>query len=272
MSGAGQHLLTSHGAAGAVYCGEVVHARVRPVAHRLAYRMFSLLLDVDRIGEAAAGCRLYAYNRANLFATFDHDHGPGDGTPIGRHARETFTTAEFADDVERILLLASPRVLGTLFNPLSVYFGLTREGRLSALIYEVTNTVGERTGYVVLAGEPGADGVYGHRCAKTMYVSPFTPAPAQYRFRVTVPGKRVTVGVGVHDQAGGLLRTHFAAACEPLGDRTLASLAVRFPMQSMVVAGGIHLEALRLFLKGVPVVRRHRTSRYRIAVVEPVVG
>lgn len=259
-------------AAGAVYCGEVVHARVRPAAHRLCYRMFSLLVDVDRIGEAAAGCRLYSYNRANLLSTFDRDHGPGDGTPIGQHAHATFATAGFARDVERIVLLASPRVLGTLFNPLGVYFGLTREGALSALIYEVNNTVGERTSYVVKAGARDGGGVYGHGCAKAMYVSPFTPAEAHYRFRVTVPEDRVTVGVGVRDRDGGLLRTHFAAAREPLADRTLASLAVRFPMQSMVVAGGIHLEALRLFLKGVPVVRRHRSSRYSVAVVEPVVG
>lgn len=272
MTAIGQAQRAHGDAAGAVYCGEVVHARVRPVAHRLGYRMFSVLLDVDRIGEAAAGCRLYSYNRGNLFSTFDGDHGPGDGTPIARHAHATFAAAGFAGDVERILLLASPRVIGTLFNPLSVYFGLTREGALSALIYEVNNTVGERTSYVVKAGAPGDEDVYGHGCAKAMYVSPFTPAEAQYRFRVTVPGERVTVGVGVRDRAGGLLRTHFTAAREPLCDRTLASLAVRFPMQSMVVAGGIHLEALRLFLKGVPVVRRHHSARYKVAVVEPVVG
>lgn len=255
--------------AGAVYCGTVVHARVRPVTHRLAYRMFSLLLDVDRIGEAAAASRLFSYNRANVFATFDRDHGPGDGTPISRHARQTFMAAGFAGDVARIWLLASPRVWGTVFNPLSVYFGMTRDGALSALIYEVNNTVGERTSYVLKAGGQAGDGVHRHGCAKAMYVSPFTPAQAQYRFQVTTPADRVTVGVGVRDEAGGLLRTHFAASREALGDRTLVSLIGRFPMQSLVVAGGIHLEALRLFLKGVPVVRRHQSPRYKVAIVEP---
>lgn len=256
-------------AAPALYTGRVVHARLRPKPHRLEYGVFSLLIDVDTIGATARGLTLLSYNRTNVLSIHDRDHGPGDGTPLAEQARGALASAGLEHAGARILMLAYPRMLGAVFNPLTVYYGFDRGGRLAALVYEVNNTVGERASYVVPAGEP-SDGIHAQACPKRMYVSPFTPADVTYRFRVTHPGRTATVGVQLVDTEGALLRTHFHGEARPLDDRHLLGAIVRHPLLALRVAGAIHIEALRLYVKGVPVMRRHVSPRYSIWVMPPV--
>jgi uncharacterized protein len=244
----------------AIYVGEVVHLRVRPVRHRIERRVFSALVDVDNLAASTAPPRLFSYNRHNVFSIFDRDHGPGDGTPLGEHTRRTLAGAGLASCATRIMMLAYPRVFGTVFNPLTVYFCHDVTGGLGALIYEVNNTLGERTTYVLAAGA-AENGVYVQTCGKQMAVSPFTPMTADYRFHVTRPGRQVTVGVAVIDHGGALLRTHFRGTATPLDDATLGRLLWRYPLQTLAVTAGIHAEAAKLFAKGVPLARRHGPSR-----------
>jgi uncharacterized protein len=251
----------------AIYEGTVVHVRLRPRRHRLCYRVFSLLVDVDHIGEACVGCRLVSHNRFNLFSIHDRDHGRGDGTPLGIHARRLLAEAGIDIGTGRIQLLAYPRILGAVFNPLSVYYARFQDGRLAGLIYEVNNTFGERRSYVVHAGEANG-GVYAQGCAKELYVSPFAPASGRYGFRVTAPGDQLLLGVQFHDDQGALIRTHFKATATAVSDRSLLRLACRYPLLTLKVVGGIHYEALKLWLKGTPVVRRPRSPRYSVTIVD----
>ncbi len=248
-----------------LYIGDVVHKRLRPRPHALSYRVFSLLLDVDRIDEAAASCRLFARNRFAPVSFYDADHGPGEPGPIGAHARGILADAGFGPEaVRRIELLSYPRIFGYVFNPLSVYFAYDAADRLTALVYEVNNTFSERIAYVVPAGSPEA-GVYAQSCAKEMFVSPFASGAGRYGFRVAPPGDRVLVAVSFRDADGPLLKTHFKAEARPLDDMQLARQLVRRPLMTMSVMAAIHYEALKLWLKGVPLVRGHVSPRYSVS-------
>jgi uncharacterized protein len=254
-------------AAAAIYVGTVVHHRLRPHPHHLSYGVFSLLVDIDRIDEAFKNCRLISYNRFNLFSVYDRDHGPGDGTPLREHARQLLADAKIDIGAQgRIHMLAYPRMCGSVFNPLSVYYGSDRTGRLLGAIYEVNNTFAERRAYVVRAGDPhGA--VYAQRCDKELYVSPFITSAGRYGFRLTIPGQDLLLGVQFYDASGPLIRTHFRGTAQPLTDQILRSLLWRFPLLTLKVLGGIHYEALKLWLKGIPLVQRHRSPRYAVTIV-----
>ncbi|MEO8858790.1 MAG: DUF1365 family protein, partial [Burkholderiaceae bacterium] len=61
----------------ALYTGKVVHQRLRPSQHRLRYRVFSLLLDLDELPQLSRQLRLFSLNRANLFSLHERDYGAG---------------------------------------------------------------------------------------------------------------------------------------------------------------------------------------------------
>ena len=255
-----------------IFTGTVVHKRLRPKQHALSYGVFSLLIDLDRVDQVANQSRLFSHNRFNLFSFYDSDHGPGDGTLANDHARELFKAAGIGTSGMQLLLLAYPRVLGYVFNPLSVYYAVTPEGGLAGLIYEVSNTWGERRSYVVAAGEGHAAGaengrVYAQTARKELHVSPFAAATGKYGFRVNVPGEGIVVGVQLSDDDGALLKTYFKAQAQAWSDRRLLGLLFRYPLLTLKIISAIHIEALKLWLKGVPLTAGNSRPGYSVSYV-----
>ncbi len=248
--------------------GDVVHKRLRPTRHAMRYRVFSLLIDVDRIDEAVRDCVWFSHDRFNLLSLRTRDFGDGRADDLAADARRMFTQAGHVTDGCRVLLLAYPRVLGFAFNPLSVFLLLDADERLRAVIYEVSNTFGERTRYVVNAGA-SHDGVYAQSTDKTLYVSPFTPRRGQYSFRIAIDDQRVLVAVLLRDDKGALLKTRFVGFSRPLTSAAAAAVVAAYPLLALKVVVGIHWEALKLWCKGVPLVQRHISPRYSEQVCDP---
>lgn len=252
----------------AIFVGTVVHKRLRPKPHALRYSVFNMLVDVEQIDALAKRLRLFSHNRFNVFSLYDKDHGPGDGTALIDIARQSLRAANRPVEGRRIRLLCYPRIFGYVFNPLSVYYVHDGAGALETVIYEVSNTFGERTSYVVAAGGVQNGGVYAQACTKRMYVSPFANGRGGYSFRITDPSDRALVAVLLSDGDGALIKTHFLGKREDLTDARIARLLVRYPLLTLKVISAIHYEALKLWLKGVPLTDRHTSPRYSTVPVE----
>lgn len=246
--------------ASALYAGGVVHQRLRPRRHRLERRIFWLLLDLGEVDGLDRRLRLFSRNRRNLFAFFDRDHGDGSGRTLREQVEARLAAVGVDLAGGAIRLLTMPRVLGYVFNPISVYYCHAADGRLAALSYEVTSTFGERRWYDLAVEPGGADGLFRQSCAKTLYVSPFMEMEMRYRFRGGAPGARVGLTVGCDDAAGPLLSASLWGRRRALTDRALARAALAFPLMTLGVVASIHWEALRLWLKGVPVTLARRPA------------
>ena len=135
--------------AAALYVGDVMHARLKPMGHRFSYRVMSLLIDLDRLADADRQSPLFGVNRAALYSFHEADHGRRDGSSLRAYAQHC--AAERGIDLTggRVLLLCYPRLFGYTFNPLSVYFCYRADGELALLIYEVRNTFGDIHPYVL---------------------------------------------------------------------------------------------------------------------------
>lgn len=248
----------------ALYTGEVAHHRLRPKRHRLRYKVFYLLLDLDEIDTVTDSLRLFSRNRFNLFGFRDRDHGDGTAAPL-REQIECHLRRASVEAGGPIRLLTMPRVLGYVFNPLSIYFCHRADNSLAAIFYEVSNTFGERHSYLIPL-EAGSTGTIHQASRKTLYVSPFLGVDMSYSFTVAPPGEQLSVTIAGRDGKGPLLVAKLAATRQALTDAALARAFVVYPLLTLKVIAGIHWEALLLWLKGVRLERRPPAPREAVTL------
>ena len=236
------------GWASGLYAGLVVHQRLRPRRHRLRYRIFQLLLDLDELGALDRRLRLFGHNRPALVGFHDRDHGPGDGRALKPYVEGLLAGAGI-EGGGPILIVCMPRVLGQVFNPLSLYFCHDARGRLRAILYEVNNTFGQRHSYLIPI-DPCADGVVRQACDKGFYVSPLQQMAMRYDFTVRPPTDELFVAVDSRDAQGPMLHAAFSARRTELTDAAIFRAFLGAPLLTLKVLAGIHWEALRIWLKG----------------------
>ncbi len=245
-----------------LYSGDVVHRRLHPVRHELRYRVFNLFIDVDRLKDEGARLRLFSYNRFNLFSIFDRNHGPGDGTPVADHAWRLVRASAGGEAVTRIFMFCYPSVLGYVFNPLTVYYAFDAGDRLRLMIYEVNNTFGGRHSYVVPVGDALAQ-----RADKHFFVSPFNAVEGHYDFRFSTPGERMALGIALTVDKTPVLNAYVSGERKPLTDAGLARSFLGVPFLTLKVIGAIHLQALKLWWKGLRLKRRPPAPNHTVDIL-----
>ena len=251
----------------ALYAGQVVHRRLAPRGHLFAYRVFSMLLDLDDLAEIDRRHWLFSVNRFNLYSFFECDHGAPSPGALKQHIEALVCGAGIDISGGTITLLCYPKVLGYAFNPLSVYFCHDRDGRLEALLYEVTNTFRERHRYLFRV-ESDKTAPLRHSCEKSLYVSPFIGMNATYQFAVVPPGDRLAIAIREEDDGAPVLNASFTARRTAISDRTLARFGLVYFGMGFKIIAGIHWEALKLWCKGVRVHRHGAAGASGLTTVD----
>ena len=233
----------------AIYAGHVAHDRSRPKRHRLRYRIFMLLLDLDELEALDRRLKRFSLNRFNLLSFHERDHATEPGQTAKASVLAKLAARGIVLEDPKVALLCMPRVLGHAFNPLSVYFCREGDGVLKAIVYAVRNTFGQRHDYVLpVRRERG--GWVEQGAAKVFHVSPFMPMDLRYGFDIAAPDETVHIGVDVFDEAGLLLTATFAGERRPMTNGGLVRAMLGHPWQMIGVMAAIIWEAIKIALKG----------------------
>ncbi len=225
--------------------GHVEHRRIAKVGHKLNYRVFSVLVNLDKLAELDRGLRLFSVNRRNLLSLNTTDLADGKQSCLSTFAKELVRSHLPDTLVHEVWLQTYPRVLGFVFNPLSVYFCLDASGQVVANIYEVSNTFGGRVHYVQAVKNGKIE-----PASKTMLVSPFNGTRGRYSFSMRFVEDQLAIGVALREKGKPVLKTWYRARQARLTDRGLLKEFFLVPLLAFKVVGAIHFEALKLWLKG----------------------
>jgi hypothetical protein len=231
--------------------GRVFHCRRRPARHAFAYPVFFLRVPLSSMARAGRG--IFSVDRGNLLALMSRDHGPRDGSPLEPWVRSRLAQAGVSGADGEILLQAFPRVLGFVFNPISIFYCHDRQGGLRAVLCEVSNTFGERHNYLLAHADGRPIGPRDWlRADKVFHVSPFCEVEGFYRFRFAGDAGRQFAEIDYHDRDGKLIVTAIDGEARPVGAASLARAILGYPFMTVGVVARIHWQALRLWLKRVP--------------------
>lgn len=241
-----------------LYAVRVMHRRRVAPLYRFVYRLFYLLLDVDRLDELASRLWFFSHNRFNLLSLHDRDYGRGEARPLRAWAEQVLSAAGVELAGGRIRLLTQPRMFGWAFNPVSFWYCEHADGQLRAVIAEVRNTFGERHSYLLSAAaaeggaSAGAPLPYEQQLCKEkcFHVSPLFDLKGRYHFWFSEPGERLRVVLDETRDGSPLLDTAIAGERRALSDGEILRQVLKMPVQALKVLAAIHWQALKIWLRG----------------------
>ena len=237
-----------------IYEGSVIHKRFKPKEHFFKYKVFSLFIDLSELNELNDKLNFFSLNKFNLISFYEKDHGERDGSSLFNWVKLNLEKNDISTEDIKIKLLCYPRILGYVFNPLSIFFIYNKKENLISILYEVKNTFGEQHTYVFKVEDENK--LIQNNCSKKFHVSPFIEMDCNYFFRILNPGKNLSVKIDQYDQEGKLLFASQDGKRSDLTSKNLMNSYIKHPLMTFKIISAIHFEAFKLWIKGIKFVKK----------------
>ncbi len=232
---------------------KVFHARHFPKQNSFLYKVYYLLLDIDKLPFKS---RFISFGKFNLFSFYRTDHCKHDKNLDLQNWIKNILAKENIKP-HRIMLLAHPRILGYVFNPVSFWFCLNEKEELIAVLAEVNNTFNEAHSYLIFNQDKSViKGDQEHFAKKEFHVSPFFKREGKYRFKFDYNAQKIKVFIDYLVDDKLMLQTSLNASCKPLSDIELIKAFFTIPFLTFKVIFLIHYQALKIIFKGIKYIKK----------------
>ena len=237
-----------------IYNGTVIHKRFKPKIHYFKYKVFSLLIDLSELENLNKKIKFFSYNKFNLVSFYDVDHGDRDGSSLVTWVKKNLEDNNINSEKVKIKLLCYPRILGYVFNPLSVFYIYDESEKLVCILYEVKNTFGEQHTYIFRVDNDQK--LYQHNCSKKFHVSPFIEMNCKYFFRLLKPGEKISVIIDQYQTDEKILYASQDGLRVDFNTKELIKSYFKHPLMTFKIISAIHFEAFKLWIKGIKFIKK----------------
>lgn len=232
---------------------KVFHARHFPKKNSFLYRVYYLLLDIDKLPFKSS---FLSFDKFNLFSFYQKDHAKHNKATNLKSWIENILKEENIKPA-KVMLMAHPRVFGYVFNPVSFWFCLDEKDQLIAVLAEVNNTFGEAHSYLIYNQDQSPIlSKQKHFAKKEFHVSPFFKREGEYRFKFDYNSQKITVFIDYFSDDKLMLQTSLIAYCKPLSDFELIKAFFTIPFLTFKVIVLIHYQALKIVFKGINYIKK----------------
>ena len=247
-----------------IYNGSVIHKRFKPKEHFFKYKVFSLLIDLSELYDLDKRISFFSINKFNLISFYEKDHGERDGSSLISWVKLNLKKNNINLENIKIKLLCYPRILGYVFNPLSVFFVYDENGKLISILYEVKNTFGEQHTYVFRVDNES--NLIQNNCSKKFHVSPFIEMDCKYFFRILNPTDKLSVIIDQYDKEGKILFASQDGNKSDLNSKQLIKSYLKHPLMTFKIISAIHFEAFKLWVKGIKLIKKKFKIKNNITI------
>ena len=248
----------------AIYNGQVIHKRFKPKVHYFRYNVFSLLIDLSELETIDKEISFFSLNKFNLISFYEKDHGERDGSSLINWVNKNLEKNNIPTQDIKIKILCYPRILGFVFNPLSVFYVYNLQNKLITILYEVKNTFGEQHTYIFKITKD--ENLVQNKCAKKFHVSPFIEMDCNYFFRLLKPGDKISVIIDQYDKEDKILFASQDGIRTDFNSKELIKSYLKHPLMTFKIIIAIHYEAFKLWIKGIKFIKKKIKIKNNITI------
>tara|TARA_B100000401_G_scaffold425669_1_gene355576 strand:- start:431 stop:1204 length:774 start_codon:yes stop_codon:yes gene_type:complete len=233
-----------------ILLSSIIHKRFIPFKHNLKYKVPSLYLNVNDLSKINKKYTFFSLNSFNLFSFHECDHGYRDQRSVKTFVVDTLSKYKIKYVNLNIMILCFPRILGYVFDPLSIIYCFDND-KLISILYEVKNTTNEQHTYIFKGYTDSKEFKLNHECSKQFYVSPFIEMEAYYKFFNKMFKDQLNINIDLLDKNNKkvLSAAQYGKFIE-FNSKNMFKFISYNPLLGFKVMIGILYEALKIISKG----------------------